>query len=72
MGKIAALRWAERKRKRPFPGPSEGLKIRECQYILFGGDNLPPLVKIGLTDMPKSGGAMAPPPPPGLIPPSIV
>ena len=32
---------------------------------LFGGHNLPPLVEIGLTDLPKSGGAMAPPAPPG-------
>ena len=32
--------------------------------ILFGGHNLPPLVEIGLTDLPKSGGAMAPPAPP--------
>ena len=44
-------------------GPSEGLKIRGCQ--LFGGHNLPPLVEIGLTDLPKIGGAMAPPAPPG-------
>ena len=27
--------------------------------VLFGGHNLLPLVEIGLTDMPKSGGAMA-------------
>ena len=27
--------------------------------------NLPPLVEIGLTDLPKFGGAMAPPAPPG-------
>ena len=33
--------------------------------LLFGGHNLPPLVEIGLTDLPKSGGAMAPPAPPG-------
>ena len=25
--------------------------------ILFGGHNLPPLVEIGLTDLPKSGDA---------------
>ena len=24
--------------------------------LLFGGHNLPPLVEIGLTDLPKSGG----------------
>ena len=28
--------------------------------VLFGGHNLPPLVEIGLTDLPKFGGAMAP------------
>ena len=33
--------------------------------LLFGGHNLPPLVEIGLTDLPKSGGAMTPPAPPG-------
>ena len=33
--------------------------------VLFGGHNLPPLVEIGLTDLAKSGGAMAPPVPPG-------
>ena len=33
--------------------------------VLFGGRNLPPLGEIGLTDLPKSGGAMAPPAPPG-------
>ena len=27
--------------------------------VLFGGHNLPPLVDIGLTDLPKSGCAMA-------------
>ena len=27
--------------------------------VLFGGNNLPPLVEIGLTDLPKSKGAMA-------------
>ena len=32
--------------------------------VLFGGHNMPPLVEIGLTDLPKSGGAMAPPAPP--------
>ena len=34
--------------------------------VLFGGHNLPHLVEIGLTDLPKSGGAMAPPAPPGV------
>ena len=33
--------------------------------VLFGDHNLPPLVEIGLTDLPKSGGAMATPEPPG-------
>ena len=28
--------------------------------VLFGGYNLPHLVEIGLTDLQKSGGAMAP------------
>ena len=36
--------------------------------VLFGGHNLSPLVRIGLTDLPKSGGAMAPPAPPGTTP----
>ena len=34
---------------------------------LFGGHNLPPLVEIGLTDLPTSGGAMAPPGMTGLL-----
>ena len=46
------------------PGPLEGIKIRRVP-VLFGGHNLSPLVEIGLTDLPKSGGAMAPPAPPG-------
>ena len=36
--------------------------------VLFGGHNLPPLIEIGLTDLPKFGGAMAhlaPPATPG-------
>ena len=33
-------------------------------HIVLGGDNVPPLVEIGLTDLPKSGGAQAPPAPP--------
>ena len=37
--------------------------------VLFGGHNLPPpLVEIGLTNLPKSGGAMAPPAPSGTTP----
>ena len=35
--------------------------------VLFGGHNLPPLVEIGLTDLPKSGGAMVPPAFPGTL-----
>ena len=42
-------------------GPTEGLKIRGCQYYIFGGHNLTPLVEIGLTDLPKSGEAIVPP-----------
>ena len=30
---------------------------------VLGGDNVPPLVEIGLTDLPKTGGAYAPPAP---------
>ena len=30
-------------------------------HIVLGGDNVPPLVEIGLTDLSKSGGAQAPP-----------
>ena len=33
-------------------------------HVVLGGDNVPPLVEIGLTDLPKSGGARAPPAPP--------
>ena len=33
-------------------------------HIVLGGDNVPPLVEIALTDLPKSGGARAPPAPP--------
>ena len=36
-------------------GRSEDLGVS----VLFGGHNLPPLVEIGLTDLPKSEGAMA-------------
>ena len=35
--------------------------------VLFGRHNLPPFVEIGLTDLPKFEGAMAPPAPPGTI-----
>ena len=33
--------------------------------VLFGGHNLHPFVDIGLTDLPKYGGAMVPSAPPG-------
>ena len=33
-------------------------------HVALGGDNVPPLVEIGLTDLPKTGGARAPPAPP--------
>ena len=29
-------------------------------HVVLGGDNVPPLVEIGLDDLPKSGGARAP------------
>ena len=29
-------------------------------HVVLGGDNVPPLVEIGLADLPKSGGARAP------------
>ena len=40
--------------------------------VVLGGDNVPPLVEIGLTDLPKTGGGVRPPclPPsnmPGII-----
>ena len=38
--------------------------------VILGGENVPPLVEIELTDLPKSGGARAPPAPPlatGLV-----
>ena len=40
--------------------------------VLFGGHNLPPLVEIGLTDLPKIGGAMAPPASPRDDRPAII
>ena len=39
-------------------GPSQGLKIRDG-HVILGGDNVLPLVEIGLTDLPKT--ARAPP-----------
>ena len=48
--------------------PNTSLKSRHAArvknlggHIVLGGDNVPPLVEIGLTDPPKSGGAHAPP-----------
>ena len=32
--------------------------------VVMGGDNVSPLVKIGLADLPNIGGAKAPQPPP--------
>ena len=40
-----------------------GFRIRGCQQQC-GGHNLPPLVGIGLTELPNSGSAKAPPAPP--------
>ena len=34
--------------------------------VVLGGDNVPPLVEIGLTDLPKTGGGVRPP----CLPPS--
>ena len=34
--------------------------------VVLGGDNVSPLVEIGLTDLRKTGGAKAPPPAPTL------
>ena len=36
--------------------------------VVLGGENVPPLAEIGLTDLPKSGGTMAPPAPSGTTP----
>ena len=33
-------------------------------HVLLGGDNVPPLVEIGLTDLPKTGGGPPAAPPP--------
>ena len=35
-------------------------------HVVLGGDNVPPRVEIGLSDLPKTGGAHAPPPAPPL------
>ena len=39
--------------------------------VSYSGQNRPPLVEIGSTDLPKSGGAMAPPALPGATPLSL-
>ena len=36
-------------------------------HVVLGGDNVPPLVEIGLTDLPKSGGGARAPPAPPLV-----
>ena len=35
-------------------------------HVILGGDNVPPLVEIGLTDLTKSGGGAGAPPAPPL------
>ena len=35
-------------------------------HVILGGDNVPPLAEIGLTDLPKSGGGVRAPPAPHL------
>ena len=34
--------------------------------VILCGENVPPLVEIGLTDLPKTGGGLEPPQPPPL------
>ena len=34
--------------------------LRVGGQVVMGGDNVSPLVEIGLTDLPKSGGEIAP------------
>ena len=41
-------------------------------YVILGGDNVPPLVEIGLTDLTKSGGGHGPPGPPACDGPATV
>ena len=48
-------------------GPSQGLKIRGG-HVILGGENVPPLVEIGLIDLPKSRGGMATPATPWTTP----
>ena len=52
-------------RKRPLNNRAVGRSENPGVPVLFGGHNLSPSVEIGLTDLPKSGGAMAPPASPG-------
>ena len=46
-------------------GPSQGLKIQGGGLVVLGGDNVSPLVKIGLADLSNFGG-LEPPPSPHL------
>ena len=43
-----------------YSGPSQGLKIF-WGLVVLGGDNVSPLVEIGLADLPNIGGAQPPP-----------
>ena len=45
-------------------GPSQGLKIRGGGLVVLGGNNVSPLVKIGLADLPNA--CMLKPPSPHL------
>ena len=36
--------------------PSQGLKFRGRGLVVLGGDNVSPLVEIGLADLPNIGG----------------
>ena len=38
-----------------------GKSVNPGVPVMFGGYHMSPLVEIGLTDLPKYGGAMAPP-----------
>ena len=51
------------------PGMQQGSKIREEGQVVLGGDNVSPLVEIGLTDPPKSGGGRLPSTPQPCLPP---
>ena len=39
-------------------------------HVILGGDNVPPLVEIGLTDLTKTGRGNMPPCPPGSYSPA--